>query len=106
MKKKSNSTVSSNNKLNYKDKYEGISKHEKYNPLNRKTKYIMLSRGVRWLIFIIFVILGLLMNFDHGSIPASTSEIKITLDIDDKILGIFGSLVFLGNLIGTNIVVN
>jgi hypothetical protein len=37
---------------------------------------------------------------DHGTIPAATSEIKNDLNINDDILGIFGSLVYLGNLLG------
>ncbi len=40
---------------------------------------------------------------DHGTIPASTAEIKKDLDIGDGSLGVFGSLVYLGNILGKNL---
>lgn len=59
-----------------------------------------LPRSVRWFIFIVFVIMNILMNIDHGTIPAATYKIITDLSINDQELGLFGSLVFVGNLIG------
>lgn len=100
MKKNSNNSDNTNN-LSYLDNYEEINKFKKKsNPNLKKNKNIILSRYTRWFIFVLFILLAILMNFDHGTVPAATSEIKSDLDINDTILGIFGSLVFLGNMIG------
>ena len=60
-----------------------------------------LSRPIRYIIFGLYIILNILMNVDHGTIPAATSEIKNDLVINDEILGLFGSLVFVGVIIGS-----
>jgi hypothetical protein len=110
MKKLSISTEGSNNRLSYLDSYEEISKYKKnrggrlnkeFQKKERRAKELILSRTTRWILFFIFFIIQILMNMDHGTIPAATEDIRIDLNIDNKILGIFGSLVFLGNLIGT-----
>lgn len=110
MKKTSVSTTGSENRLSYLDNYEEIAKYKKKikskkNKQNKKSNFddskdVILSRGIRWFLFFLFIILQILMNVDHGTFPAATEEIRKDLDIDDNILGIFGSLVFLGNLIG------
>lgn len=41
------------------------------------------------------------MNFDHGIIPAASHEIKTDLLIDDFQLGLLGSLVYAGLLVGS-----
>jgi len=61
---------------------------------------VKFSRKIRYLIFFILVLTNLIMNMDHGTIPAATLEIKQDLKIDNDVLGVFGSLVYLGNLIG------
>jgi hypothetical protein len=103
-------SYSSENRLGYKENYEEIIKYkirsstQSENMPTRETsgdpRDVILSRAVRWFLFILFIFLQLLMNIDHGTFPAATEEIRLDLDIDDNILGIFGSLVFLGNLIG------
>ena len=62
---------------------------------------VVFSRKIRSFIFILIIITNLIINMDHGTIPAATSEIKKDLNIDDASLGVFGSLVFFGNLLGT-----
>ena len=59
-----------------------------------------LSRNIRWLIFIILFLTTIFINMDHGTIPAATKDVKVDLNIDNNSLGIFGSLVFFGNLLG------
>jgi hypothetical protein len=76
------------------------SKPKKKKNLYKTAATIILSRKVRWFIFIVMIFIQLLMNLDHGSIPAATDAIREDLEINDKILGTFGSLVFAGNLIG------
>jgi len=106
--KTSNSSIKSENNLSYLNTYEEISKHSKStgkvsnkkNNRKPKEKDFILLRSVRWFLFIIFILLQILMNVDHGTIPAATTEIRKDLKIDDDTLGVFGSLVFLGNLIG------
>ena len=67
---------------------------------------VQLSRCARWFIFSLFFILNILMNMDHGTIPAATDDIRKDLNISDQNLGIFGSLVFVGNIIGIYIYLN
>jgi hypothetical protein len=67
---------------------------------NLESQNKKLSRNVRWLIFIILFLTTIFINMDHGTIPAATKDIKLDLNIDNNSLGIFGSLVFFGNLLG------
>ena len=69
------------------------------NQSNKKTNLI-LSRNVRWFVFVILLLISIMVNMDHGTIPAATTEIKKSLNKGDDILGLFGSLVFFGNIIG------
>jgi hypothetical protein len=67
-----------------------------------KEREIFISRKIRWGIFTVLLILQIMMNVDHGTVPAALEEIRKDLQIQDDLLGIFASLVFLGNLIGNN----
>jgi len=58
------------------------------------------SRKSRYLIFVLFMTTNLVMNMDHGIMPAVTKEIKADLDIEEAMLGVFGSMVYFGNLLG------
>lgn len=44
---------------------------------------------------------NMLINLDHGIIPACTYELKRDLFIDDLFLGFLGSLVFVGLMTGS-----
>lgn len=90
-----------------KDENKNISEENKEFYLTNKTlasiksiSYVM-NRKIRWILFFIFVIINLLMNFDHGTIPAATEQIRNHLFLSDSELGIFGSLVFIGVIIGS-----
>ena len=74
------------------------------NQPNKKSNLI-LSRTVRRFIFIILLLISVMVNMDHGTIPAATSEIKKSLNEGDDVLGLFGSLVFLGNIIGIYLII-
>ena len=66
-----------------------------------KSNTYIISRKIRWLIFFLFTIINLLMNFDHGTIPAATEQLRNYLNLNDSELGLFGSLVFVGVIIGS-----
>lgn len=52
-------------------------------------------------LFIVCLISCIVINMDHGIIPACTFEIKQELNISDFFLGILGSLVFAGLVTGS-----
>lgn len=54
----------------------------------------------RKLIFILLFFINILINIDHGAIPAATTILKRDLSIDNVSLGIIGSLVYLGLVLG------
>ena len=60
---------------------------------------MILPQSTRWFIYILFVLSNILISFDHGSIPASTKQLH-NLVKSDQAIGLFGSLVFIGNIIG------
>lgn len=77
-----------------------ISKDKLNKIADLKIQKLVFSRSVRGMIFFLIVLTNLIINMDHGTIPSATSEIKEDRKIDDAALGIFGSLVYLGNLLG------
>jgi hypothetical protein len=44
-----------------------------------------------------------MINFDHGIIPAATTALKEDLKISNVNLGLLGSLVYLGLVLGIDI---
>jgi predicted MFS family arabinose efflux permease len=61
---------------------------------------IILSRGKRSWVCIFFLVMNVVCNMDNGFFPPATAEIRRDFKIDDGLLGMFGSVVFLGNLLG------
>lgn len=61
---------------------------------------IPLDRKTRFLLFFLLTGTNILINMDHGTIPAASNEIKSDLNITDTTLGTFGSLVYLGSFVG------
>ena len=66
-----------------------------------KSISFVINRKIRWILFFLFIIINLLMNFDHGTIPAATEQLRNYLELTDSELGLFGSLVFIGVIIGS-----
>ena len=58
------------------------------------------SREKRSNLYILFLTLALVTNFDDGSIPAATKEIKEYLNITDELLGLLGTMAYAGSLSG------
>ena len=65
-------------------------------------KSVKIERKTRCLLFVSITLTNIILNMDHGTIPAATSEIQRDLDINNTTLGTFGSLVYLGNFLGIN----
>lgn len=63
-------------------------------------RIINLSSKFRWFVYFLFLISNILFSLDHGSIPASTQELR-QYTTKDQIIGLFGSLVYVGNIFGS-----
>ena len=61
---------------------------------------IQLSRVKRIVLFWILIVTSLLLNTDHGTIPAAIEEIQKDLDLNKKQVGTFGSSVYIGTAVG------
>jgi predicted MFS family arabinose efflux permease len=53
------------------------------------------------LFFLFIICVNILVNIDHGCIPACTLTLKADLKIDNAALGMLGSVVYFGLLIGS-----
>ena len=74
--------------------------NEKQNETDINPK-IRLSRKARILIFLCFCLIYLLNCSDGGVASAQSNKIKEGLQIDDKLFGLFGSIVQIGRIIGS-----
>ena len=54
----------------------------------------------RKMIFLLIFLLNILINIDHGAIPAATTILKRELGLDNVSMGTIGSLVYLGLVLG------
>ena len=61
---------------------------------------LFISKSDRWYAYTLLVISNIFIQMDHGSIPASTWNLYKIFNSNQEI-GLFGSLVFIGNLIGS-----
>lgn len=59
------------------------------------------SKMKRKLIFVLIFITNILINVDHGAIPAGTTVLKKENNLDNVQIGIIGSLVYLGLVLGS-----
>lgn len=67
---------------------------------NDNQEKIKLSNTSRWIVYTLFLTSNALISMDHGSIPASTEQLRSVISYDQGI-GLFGSLVYVGNIIGS-----
>lgn len=58
-----------------------------------------IPKSTRWFVYILFIFSNIFITIDHGSIPASTWNLYKIFNSNQEI-GLFGSLVFVGNLLG------
>jgi MFS transporter, Spinster family, sphingosine-1-phosphate transporter len=79
---------------------------EIFNNQNSTVLHSGIRRGFgkhsRALIFILLTFTNIMINFDHGAIPASSTNLMRELNLDSLSLGILGSLVFLGLTFGAS----
>ena len=68
--------------------------------LNLANENITIPKSTRWFVYILFIISNIFITLDHGSIPASTWCLYKIFKSNQEI-GLFGSLVFVGNLLGS-----
>jgi hypothetical protein len=61
---------------------------------------VTLGKTKRCWVFVFIILVNTFINFDHGYFPAATEEFKRDYKISSSLLGLFGSSVYLGNLIG------
>ena len=71
-----------------------------FNGLLNSQNQISLSPKGRDIVFYFFLVSNILISMDHGSIPASVNELRLLTTYDQSI-GLFGSLVYFGNIIGS-----
>jgi hypothetical protein len=50
--------------------------------------------------FYVIFFTNLMINVDHGILPAATTVLKTDLELDNMNLGLLGSLVYLGLVLG------
>lgn len=70
-----------------------------------ETEGIKLSKQIRWIIFITLAAISTLSNLDGGIIPAATNEMQNDMSIGPAEIGVFGSIDYLGRIIGSLIFV-
>jgi hypothetical protein len=70
-------------------------------PPKPKRKSVIITRKGRYSVFLFFMIMELFVNFDQGYFPAATEEFKEDFGVhDSSLLGLYGSSLYVGNLIG------
>ena len=64
---------------------------------------VNIKRRSRCLFFFFILTINLCVNLENGTIPAITTKIQEDLNVGEDVLGLFGSLLYVGNIIGKNI---
>ena len=93
---------------NYLNEQEPLLNNNNYYPNsynNNNKQYLTeisseLSTKGRNFVFILYLISNILISMDHGSIPASVNELRQLTSYDQSI-GLFGSLVYFGSILGS-----
>lgn len=70
------------------------------NILNNEKKILVLNKRQRFILFIVLFISNVIINIDHGAIPAAIEEIKQTFNSNDTEIGAIGALVYIGVAVG------
>lgn len=56
------------------------------------------------LLFVIIFLTNLMVNMDHGILPASTEEVRKDIGLANTSIGIMGSIVYLGLVTGKTLI--
>ena len=86
--------------LNNNNYYPNSNKNTNINKEYLKEITSELSTKGRNFVFILYLISNILISMDHGSIPASVNELRQLTSYDQSI-GLFGSLVYFGSILGS-----
>lgn len=78
---------------------EDVNNSEVFLNLNTNTDF-SIPKSTRWHVYTLLIISNIFITLDHGSIPASTWNLYKLFNSNQEI-GLFGSLVFVGNLLGS-----
>ncbi len=69
-------------------------------PVINIERILFFSRLKRNGVFFFIIIINIIANFDDGTIPSATEEISRDLKLKKDEVGLLGTLVYVGNLIG------
>ena len=61
---------------------------------------VVISRKMRWILFIVLCSVSILMGVDQGTLSSTTNELSDDFDMDDVQLGGLGGMIFLGTALG------
>lgn len=64
-------------------------------------KHLGYSQGMVNAVLVVMFCLGLLVNVDHGALPAALRDISQSLNLDESVMGTMGSAVFFGLILGS-----
>lgn len=78
-----------------------IDEKKKNNDLDINTPTFTLSRKIRWFIFFTLAVVSIISNIDGGIIPAATETMKKIMKVGEAEIGLFGSIDYLGRIIGS-----
>lgn len=87
-----NSQIIHKTNTNHQTKEVSIIKNSKNNQDNQSTEI--------YLVFALLLIINIVANMDHGTLPAATNEIRKDFNINSEALGLLGSLSYAGTLLG------
>ena len=90
----------------HKNKYSGFINYNKNSSkniaINKSYSYRRpFSKQKRKFIFVLICLINILINLDRGAIPAGTTEIKEKNNITNAELGMIGSLLYFGLILGS-----
>ena len=85
--------------LNNNNYYPNTNINKKEYPIETNSTSELSTKG-RNFVFILYLISNILISMDHGSIPASVNELRQLTSYDQSI-GLFGSLVYFGSILGS-----
>ena len=75
-------------------------KSKEENQEEEKQAFVSISRKMRWTVYFIFIMLTVFMGLDQGILSSTTSDLQKDFKMDERKLGGFGGMVFLGSAIG------
>ena len=85
---------------NYQPSSNNISDYKYFEKKDLPENDSELSPKGRNFVFILYLVSNILISMDHGSIPASVNELRQLTSYDQSI-GLFGSLVYFGSILGS-----